>query len=160
MGILEDLLRRFTIRLRMIGAILMVLALLAAVGGAGLLGMFNIQAKSEAFFEHSVSEAGDLRTLTQSMGDIRRFEKDMILSYEQTATLEQYKVRWEKSLADARKAVDEMQKGEADADNAVAAALGAHLKAYQDKFQNIARQLAAGAYDNATVANKLAAPAK
>ncbi len=61
MAILEDLLRRFTIRLRMIGAILMVLALLAAVGGAGLFGMCRIQAQSAEFFEHSVSESRDLQ---------------------------------------------------------------------------------------------------
>ena len=46
MQFVHQLMRNFTIRLRMIGAILMVVALLVMVGGAGLFGMFRIQTLS------------------------------------------------------------------------------------------------------------------
>ena len=44
-----SLLRRFTIRFRMLGAIAVVLVLLGLLGGAGMLGMLRIQAMSEDF---------------------------------------------------------------------------------------------------------------
>jgi hypothetical protein len=43
---IDLLMRRFTIRTRMLGAIAVVLVLLALLGGAGLFGMFRIQGMS------------------------------------------------------------------------------------------------------------------
>ena len=48
-----SLMRRFTIRLRMLGAIGVVLGLLSLLGGAGMLGMFRIHAMSEDFMARS-----------------------------------------------------------------------------------------------------------
>lgn len=43
------LLRGFSIRLRMVGAIAMVMVLLAMVGGTGFLGLNQVQSKSDEF---------------------------------------------------------------------------------------------------------------
>ena len=48
-----SLMRLFTIRLRMLGAIAMVLALLGIVGAGGLWGMGRIQSQSDALLENS-----------------------------------------------------------------------------------------------------------
>ena len=54
------LMRLFTIRFRMIGAIAVVLGLLSLLGGAGMLGMFRIQTMSEDFMTHSYASMGNL----------------------------------------------------------------------------------------------------
>ena len=56
------LMRRFTIRFRMIGAIGVVLVLLGLLGGAGMLGMFRIHAMSEEFIANEHTATGHLRS--------------------------------------------------------------------------------------------------
>ena len=46
---LFSLMRQFTIRFRMLGAIAVVLVLLGLLGGAGMFGMFRIYSMSEDF---------------------------------------------------------------------------------------------------------------
>src|SRR5688572_21923274 len=54
---LIELLRRFTIRTRMLGAIAMVMVLLVSVGGAGLLGMTHVAGLGETFIDASARAA-------------------------------------------------------------------------------------------------------
>ena len=76
------LMRRFTIRFRMIGAIGVVLVLLGLLGGAGMLGMFRIHDMSEEFIANEHTAIGHLAQLRGEMGAIRGNEKDMIIQYE------------------------------------------------------------------------------
>ena len=80
MNALLSLMRRYTIRTRMVGAIAMVLCLLALVGSAGLYGMFQIQHLNTAFAENTVAEAGPLGVLRSAFGAWRRYERDRLLS--------------------------------------------------------------------------------
>ena len=60
-----DLIRRFTIRTRMLGAISMLLFLIALLGSAGLLGLRQVSAASEQFALHMKADtqrAGSART--------------------------------------------------------------------------------------------------
>ena len=76
------LMRWFSIRMRMVGAIGVVLLLLALLGGAGMLGMFRIHNMSQDFMDHSFAEVGYMAELRGEMGAIRQYEKDMIIGYE------------------------------------------------------------------------------
>ena len=76
------LMRQFTIRLRMLGAIGVVLGLLGLLGSAGMMGMLRIHAMSDDFMAHSFAEVGYLADLRGQMGAIRQHEKDMIIQYE------------------------------------------------------------------------------
>ena len=79
---LFSLMRQFTIRFRMLGAIAVVLGLLGLLGGAGMFGMFRIYSMSEDFMNSSFQEVGYLAQLHSEMGAIRQYEKDMIIGYE------------------------------------------------------------------------------
>ena len=58
-----SLMRQFSIRFRMLGAIAVVLALLGLLGGAGMLGMFRIHSLSEDFVSNSFAEVGYMAAL-------------------------------------------------------------------------------------------------
>src|SRR5260221_6101088 len=77
--VLTELMRRFTIRLRMQGAIVTVLLLLSMVGGAGLYGMFRIQHLSDDFRHHAFGETQTLSHLREVIGQMRRHEKQMFI---------------------------------------------------------------------------------
>ncbi|MES2958218.1 MAG: methyl-accepting chemotaxis protein [Pseudomonadota bacterium] len=160
MNALPSLMRRYTIRTRMVGAIAMVLGLLALVGGAGLYGMFQIQHLNTAFAENTVAEASQLGELRSAMGDLRRYEKDMILSYEKTDKVVEYRDKWRKTHAQALTLIAAMLKGEEDVDNPILRQLQPQLEAYIAAAEPVIKQLEASGYDNAAVANKMMGKAK
>jgi len=75
------LLRHFSIRVRMIGAIAMVLALLTLVGGVGLYGMGSLKSQTKNFADMSVNEANALTALVRGMGDLRNANRRRVSRY-------------------------------------------------------------------------------
>ncbi|SFD74774.1 methyl-accepting chemotaxis protein [Paracidovorax konjaci] len=151
----DSLMRGFTIRVRMLGAIAVVLGLLGLLGGAGMLGMFRIHAMSEDFIGHSFAEVSAMAELRGEMGAIRQHEKDMIIQYEKPEGVRQANAAWVASLDRAKKVAARFQDGGQDRDNQLAADIVKRLDAYRAQFSSVARQLEAGGYDSATIANRM-----
>ena len=151
--------RQITIRWRMLGAIGVVLALLGLLGGAGMLGMFRIHGMSQNFMDHSFAKVGYMAELRGEMGDIRGFEKDMIIGYEKPEAVKAAHAKWLASQDAAKKTAAKFLEGEDDADNAVVRAIIAKLDSYRELFAHVARQLEASGYDTATIANRMSAKA-
>ncbi|WP_053843686.1 methyl-accepting chemotaxis protein [Paracidovorax avenae] len=155
----DSLMRGFTIRVRMLGAIGVVLCLLGLLGGAGMLGMFRIHAMSEEFIGHSFSEVSAMAELRGEMGNIRQHEKDMIIQYEKPEVVQKSHAAWLESLDRAKKAAARFQDGGQDKDNQLATDIVKRLDAYRTQFASVARQLEAGGYDSATIANRMSTKA-
>lgn len=100
---LLSLMRLFTIRFRMLGAIGVVLGLLGLLGGAGMLGMFRIHAMSEDFMANSFAEVSHMAELRGEMGAIRQHEKDMIIAYEKPESVKAAHTKWLASLEQSKK---------------------------------------------------------
>ena len=64
---MQSFMRQFSIRTRMVGAIGVVLLLLASIGGAGVLGMSHLQGYNQAFMDHAYAEAAVLAQLRVTM---------------------------------------------------------------------------------------------
>ena len=154
-----SLMRRFTIRFRMLGAIGVVLGLLGLLGGAGMLGMFRIHALSEDFMAHSFAEVRHMATLKGEMGSIRQHEKDMIIAYEKPEQVKVAHTRWLASLDRATRTAAQFLEGEEDGDNPLVRDVIKRLESYRDQFAHVARQLEAGGYDTATIANRMSGKA-
>ena len=60
--------RQLTIRLRMLGAIGVVLGLPGLLGGAGMLGMFRIHHMSQDFMDHPFANVGYMAELRGELG--------------------------------------------------------------------------------------------
>jgi hypothetical protein len=71
--------RRFSIRLRMHGAIAMVLGLFALVGAIGLLGGRHLAELNTDFMHHSIKEVRNVSDARHNLGEVRRHEKDMVI---------------------------------------------------------------------------------
>ena len=151
--------RQFTIRVRMLGAIGVVLGLLGLLGGAGMLGMFRIHAMSEDFMAHSFVEAGYMAELRGEMGAIRQHEKDMIIGYEKTEDVKAAHTKWLASQDRAKQVAGKFLAGGEDQDNPVVRNIVAKLDSYRDLFAPVARQLEASGYDTATIANRMSGKA-
>ncbi len=152
---LFGLMRRFTIRFRMIGAIGVVLALLGLLGGAGMLGMFRLHEMSQVFVKNEYVAIGHLAQLRGEMGEIRQQEKNMIIQYERPENVKEAHTQWLAALDKAKKVVAELQQTDAGAQENTAANIAKQLDSYREQFAHVARQLEAGGYDSATIANRM-----
>ena len=156
---LFSLMRHFTIRLRMLGAIGVVLGLLGLLGSAGMLGMFRIHAMSEDFMADSFAKVSHLAELRGEMGAIRQHEKDMIIGYEKPEAVKAAHAKWLDSQDKAKKIASQFLEGPEDADNATVRNIVKRLDSYRELFGHVARQLEASGYDTATIANRMSAKA-
>jgi methyl-accepting chemotaxis protein len=147
--------RQFSIRMRMIGAIGVVLSLLVMVGSAGLWGMQQLQALNHEFVEHAFHETVTLSKLRLAMADLSRHEKDMVIQYESPEQLSLANMHWEKTRNQIQQLMGVMQEGEADEDNAVLQDMAVKLKDYSAAVEPVVANIKAGGYDNATVANRM-----
>ena len=155
-----QLIRQFSIRTRMVGAIALVLTLLAVVGGAGIAGMLRIEQHSQAFSSETFAQSESLSKLRDLIGHMRQHEKDMVIGYEKSETVIASKRLWEASHGEALKMATEM-KAQARGEKAERVApIIAALQAYASALAPVIRQLESGGYDTATVANKMLAPAR
>ena len=67
--------------------------------------------------------------------------------------------KWLASLEQSKKVAARFLEGPEDADNAIAQAIVKRLDSYRDQFAHVARQLEAGGYDTATIANRMSGKA-
>jgi methyl-accepting chemotaxis protein len=149
------LMRMFTIRLRMWGAIAVVLLLLGILGGAGMWGMFRIQSMSQDFRTTSYEKVQHLSQLRASLGLVRQYEKDMIIQYENPERVTKAKAQWTQGLEQVKTVAQKFVTEVSDADDQVVQELMQRMDNYQKMFEPVVRQLEANGYDTATIAYRM-----
>ncbi|MDP3223086.1 MAG: MCP four helix bundle domain-containing protein, partial [Rubrivivax sp.] len=82
MNAVLSLMRSFSIRTRMHGAIAMVLTMFALVGLVGVLGGARIKSLNEDFMAQSVLEIETISNIRQHLAAVRVHEKNMVIDYE------------------------------------------------------------------------------
>jgi methyl-accepting chemotaxis protein len=160
MGAMLTLMRGFSIRTRMRGAIAMVLAMFALVGVVGVAGGARIQTLNTAFMEHSIHEIQTISTIRAHMAQIRMLEKNMVIDYEDGVAVLKHREAWTREIESARKAFGTLAEGTEDEDNAIAKDSLARLDGYVQRSKAVLDNIQNGGYDNARAADKMLARAK
>ena len=153
------LMRWFSIRMRMVGAIGVVLLLLALLGGAGMLGMFRIQGPSQDFVAQPHAAVRLLGELRGEMGQIRQLEKDMIIHYEKVDAVRAAHAQWLAALGRAKDLAAGFEGLGLAGPQTLAQDIARLLDGYRAQFAHVARQLEEGGYDSATIANRMSTKA-
>jgi len=157
---MSALLRRFTIRMRMRSAIVLVIGLFALVGLVGLYGGLTLSRLNEEFMHHSLKEVRNVGEIRQSLGAVRQLEKNMIIAYEDEAAVGRLRESWTAELQRLSATLNELLVGEEDEDNPVAREALAELGQYQTATAHVLSQIQKGAYDSARVADRMLQNAK
>jgi methyl-accepting chemotaxis protein len=157
---LLSLLRRFTIRFRMNGAIAMVLLLFTLVGGAGLQGGLTLSRLNSDFMHHSLKEVQNISDIRHALGAVRQNEKNMVIDYENAQAVAKHREAWVIDLKRAGDGFAKLLEGEEDEDNPIARDSIKQLESYKVATSRVLEQIQAGAYDNARVADRMLARAK
>jgi methyl-accepting chemotaxis protein len=148
------LLRNFSIRMRMLGAIGAVLGMFALVGLTGLVGGARIQALTENFMAHSIAEMQSVSALRAQMATIRQLEKQMVIDYEMPEAVARHETQWREAIAATRDRLEAMLEGDEDADDAHARKALEHLDLYVQGASVVVRNILRDAYDTARVADR------
>ena len=137
------LMRLFTIRFRMLGAIAVVLGLMGLLGGVGMFGMFRIHALSENFLTSSFTEAGQLGQLRAAMGTVRGYEKDILLAQGQPDAAARAHTQWLASLEQAKKILGLFLAAPSGPHSGAARSIQQSLDSYRDQLDQAVRPLLA-----------------
>jgi methyl-accepting chemotaxis protein len=151
MGYLLSIMRLFSIRLRMVSAIGVVLLLLGVVGASGLWGMSKLESLSERFTRQSFAASMAMADLRVALADLKIHEKAMIIQYEKPTEIAVLEGKWYVAAAQVDKRMAAILVEAPD--NAAARELQASVKAYVQAAESVIAQLKTGAFDTATVAN-------
>jgi len=152
-----ELMRGFSIRTRMRGAIAMVLVMFGLVGLTGVLGGVEIKHLIKEFAVHTVHEINNVSQLRLGLGEVSRFELQMIMDQADPAAVSTHKASWKRSLEKTRTALKAMLEGEEDEDNSIARASLERLDGYAQAAEPVLSQLASGTQISAqTVVQRLA----
>ncbi|MDO9074590.1 MAG: methyl-accepting chemotaxis protein [Rubrivivax sp.] len=154
------LLRSFTIRLRMAGAVVMVLGLFAVVATVGLLGGWQVKTLSDDFMHLSVQDIETVATLRQHIAQVRLLEKQMVIDYEDGVQVLKHREAWLAELATATKALQGLLEGEEDEDNPLAREAVTRLASYAQRSATVLDNIQNGGYDNARTADRMLTRAK
>ncbi len=156
---MQYLMRQFSIRTRMLGAVGVVLLLLLLIGGAGLWGLMRMQAMSAQFSERAFGAAVTLVRLQVALGDLGRFEKDMVIAYATPADVRRAQAGWQTAHESAQRQLEQVFVGTELQDSDLVRAMQQQLAAYAAAVHPVAHQLIASGYETASVANRMLAGA-
>jgi len=155
------ILQNFTIRTRMLGAIAMVLVLLAGVSAAGWYGLSRLEASGRAFVTTTHADAVLLSDLRMALGNVRRYEKDLLLNHAVTEEAASYAAKWRKAVADAHLQTQRITAGGRNDPGAqLAGEMDKLLTEYAGRAEPVAKQVLAGGFYSASAANEALKPAK
>ncbi|OYT88055.1 MAG: methyl-accepting chemotaxis protein [Burkholderiales bacterium PBB6] len=152
--------RQFSIRLRMQGAILMVLGLFGLVGLTAMFGGRHMQTLNENFMSHSIKEIHNVGAIREGLGEVRRHEKDMVINYEDGVAVLKHRESWNAAIGRTEAALNGLLEGEEDEDNPIARDSLKALAAYKTDTEKVLASIQDGAYDNARGADKMLQRAK
>ncbi len=155
-----QLLRQFTIKARMLGAIAMVLGMFAMIGATGLLGGLRLQSLNDEMVGHSIGELRHVAEIRQHLAHVRLHEKQMVIDYEDGVAVLKHREAWQKAIEQTGVAIKALLEGEEDDDNPIARQGLEQLAAYAKASGPVLNQIQDGAYDNARVVDKMLARAK
>ncbi len=146
-----------SIRARLIALGLLAVGALVLVGGLGSLSVSQLRDQFGAFAEHEFITQGRLTTLRMGMGDIRRYEKDVLLSIDEVDKAQQYQEKWAKSVRATQAVLQQLQAGGQCTD---CPKIAAHLKDYETAAAEVIQRTINGQIVTAPDANQQMATAK
>jgi methyl-accepting chemotaxis protein len=155
-----ELMRGFTIRLRMLGAIGVVLSLFGLIGVVGMAGVAKIKSLNADFMAHSIHEIESVSSVRQHLALVRLHEKQMVIDYEDGVAVLKHREAWQAEIEATKKAFGALLSGEEDGDNALARDSIAKLESYRERSAPVLLNVQNGGYDNASIADRMLSKAK
>ena len=151
---MQALMRRFSIRFRMLAAIGVVLFLLLLIGAAGLWGLQHTAQLSDRFVSQVFQKTVVLSRLRLALADTSRYEKDMVIQYESPEQMSLASMYWERSRKSVTENLILMQADPQPDVSPLVERMQNNLDAYVKEVEPVVLRIQTGAFDSATMANR------
>jgi len=150
---ISQIMRSFTIRTRMLGAVVIVMMALLCVGAVGLSAQSYARATNKAFIEKDFASMTHIANLRNAMSTLRGHEKDMVIQYKNQAEISNSKARWTKTLSEIEQSAEALKASlPQDAERARLAEAMNHMQRFKDAFLPVAKQIENNGFDSARAA--------
>jgi methyl-accepting chemotaxis protein len=153
--------RRYSIKSRLIAMLAGVIAAVLLVGGAGVLGLTSINETNQQFRDIDFAWKKRMIDITDSVGKLRRYEKDLIINMNSIEAAKSYNAKWNTELTEARKELaDAITHASEIGAGQQLTIVQTKLEEYAARFVRVAQQVEAGAFDNPSAATRVMNPAR
>ncbi len=150
---LNSLIRSFTIRTRMLGAVIVVAASLLLVGAVGFAGQTYSNSVSMSFFTGEFAALQRIAALRTTMNQLRLHEKDMLIQYESPDKFARARDAWMKTYEEVEALGETLAEALTDPAQAAQAKKALEqLGAFKAKFTPVMKQLEAQSFDTGRAA--------
>ena len=149
----DNLMRRFTIRTRMLGAIAVVMVSLGLVGAIGVASQLYANNITVKLINQDTASLAELSRLQQAMASLRQNEKDMVIQYENSVEASTFKEAWTQSylqLDAAVKALGPLLP--LDSQRVQLEKIMADMQEFRRAFGPVANKLESMGFDSAQIA--------
>ena len=146
-----NLLSRLSIRARLYFGTIFSLVLLVVIGAMGYLALERTRSTLDQLFSQRVQTLTDVAELRTTLGDLRRLEKDIIISFNNSVEVAALRESWKKSLVALNKGmadVRQVQSGDAAFVAAIDKSL-AEVKEYEAGISPVFEQIERAQIDGA-----------
>src|SRR5258706_2999645 len=117
---LMNSMRAMTIRMRMIGSLIVVLVLVGIVGATGMFTLAQQRAQADAFIARALAQSRLLADINRLVGDINRLAKDMVINYDKSEIVTRQHERWLVAVDGAKKTLTAVLDGSTERERPLA----------------------------------------
>ena len=153
-------LRRFSIRARMRGTVVVVLLMFALVGVVGALAGHKLRELNQTFMAESISGMASASAIRQHLSRVSLLEKQMVIDYEDGVAVLKHREAWQAEIAATQKALSLARDSVADDIKPLITEAATQLAAYVKGCESVLSNIQNGAYDNARAADRMLVKAK
>ena len=154
-------LRSFTIRARLFALSGVAVLMLVVIGGYGLWSLAQAREEFAHYADNDVVSLTNLADIRAGVGNLRRFEKDLLINLSDAKLVERYKNDWEATFEKVVKGLSTIEKLDiAPAVKKMPPEMLKSLQAYRSGFQDIHARLVKGEFADTPAANKATEPIK
>ena len=154
-------LHRFTIRARLYAlAVLSMLAMLL-IGGSGLWSLAKARAQFSHYQDNDVASLVLLADIRAGVGNLRRYEKDLLINLADAAAVERYRKDWDAVYAKVTRGLQAIDRLDiAPAIKALPPQMLGSLERYRAGFDNIHAEINRASFADTAAANRATEPIK
>jgi methyl-accepting chemotaxis protein len=150
----------YSVRTRLGLIVVSALLALALIAGLGLLGLRQASMAAGGIVEKQLPASALIGDLRAGVGQLRRFEKDVILHTGDPKGIESYMPRWEKAMQQSLSTLTRLEELLDTEGRTTTTALRKGLDAYGKGFTDVSARLQRGEFGDATYANQAMEPLK
>ena len=154
-----ELMRRFSIRLRMIGAIAMVLGLFGLIGVGGAIGGWKLKTLNEELAVRSMQATAAMGEIRHRLAQARLLERQTVIDGENAKTVAKLREGWQAEVAATQDALSKLLQGHTGELEAQVRDTQARLAAYTGAAQPVLAKIHDGLYASSAVASRMLEPA-